>query len=317
MGRNFGHIVFESLAGLLVVGTGVLEDWYGRFDYAGDAISYLEMARLIRSGDWHAALNPYWSPGYPFILAGAESFFPSTPVGEWTAVHVVDLLLFVVTYLSFLFMLQTALDYAAAIQQQKEKREPAPNRTAIFVIGTSIFLLFQMLVGDVSRVSPDLLVGGMFYFITALTLGFFLNSCGKAAILLGLVMGLSYLLKAIFLPNLIIFFGVAVVLAWHRPRAEHRAVFSRLALALPVVALVTLPYIIALSSSVGHFTLGETGRLNYAWNVNPLPHWFIWLGSPDVNAVPNGQPLHPAFVMEKPPFFTFPGPYHDTYPPWF
>jgi hypothetical protein len=34
-----------------------------------DAVSYLDIAYSCLSGNWHALVHGYWSPGYPFLLA--------------------------------------------------------------------------------------------------------------------------------------------------------------------------------------------------------------------------------------------------------
>jgi len=82
-------LVLAFAVTLVVVGAASVEDWYGRFDYGPDAISYLEISKAISHGDWTLALSPYWSIGYPLVLSAMRRLFPEGPQGEWTAVHVV------------------------------------------------------------------------------------------------------------------------------------------------------------------------------------------------------------------------------------
>jgi hypothetical protein len=77
--------------------------------------------------------------------------------------------------------------------------------------------------------------------------------------------------------------------------------------------LMVLPYAAGLSWSYGHFTLGESGTLNYAFHVNYLPRWTNWQGEPGGY----GTPIHPTHqLMKDPDLFSFAEPYHNTYPPF-
>jgi len=76
---------------------------------------------------------------------------------------------------------------------------------------------------------------------------------------------------------------------------------------------VALPYVAAISKALGSFTLGESGSLNYAWNVNGLTRWIYWQGGP----AQLGMPIHPTLVWRNPSVFQFAEPFHVTYPPWF
>ena len=127
-------------------------------------------------------------------------------------------------------------------------------------------------------------------------------------------MGVGYLIKAIFLPISAFVFLTLALWCLTRSHAIRWPALSKLAWALPAMALLALPYIVALSKATGFFTIGETGKLNYAWCVNDLPRSTDWQGGPDEF----GVPLHPTqMVWKNPPVFTFATPFPVTYPPWF
>jgi hypothetical protein len=300
------------LAGFLVVAVlGAMEDWYGRFEYYGDAISYLEISRAITHGDWTLTFSPYWSLGYPLILVATRWMFPSGLEGEWTAIHVVNLLIFLAAYAGFLRLLKVSMSYLARVSG--EDAAGSSPRSA-YVLGTTIFILLQLLIKNVSQISPDLLVSCLFFLATTEGLIFALRPRRGTAVRLGLLMGLGYIAKAAFLPLSAMLFCVAALHVVTRPAGERMATFCKLAWALPAFALVALPYIVALSMNVGFFTLGETGSLNYAWSVNHLPSWTHWQGGPE----PLGRPIHPTqMVLTDPHVFVFAEPFHVTYPPWF
>ena len=299
---------------LIVVGFGTVEDWFGRTYYADDAIGYFDVSKAIDRGDCATALNPYWSIGYPTILSATRWMFPPGPYGEWTALHVVNLVIFLAIYLSFLYFLKAATIYTAKVNGDDDATAGNGWNGFIFVIGTSVFLLWQLMIGNASRLSPDPLVSGIFFLVTAAALHFYMRPSAKTAVVMGLLMGFGYLVKAVFLP---ISVGMLLVVFLHcltRSRSDRRPAITKLAWAIPVIAFVTLPYIIALSHAVGKFTLGESGSLNYAWNVNHLPHSCNWQGG----TAQFGVPFHPThLVLRDPPVFTFAEPFHVTYPPWY
>jgi hypothetical protein len=298
------------LAALVVVGLGWLDDWYGRFEYMTDGISYLDIAKAIHDGDWHLVFSPYWSIGYPLILAATRGLFPDGPQGEWTAAHVVNLIVFVATYLSFVYFLKVAQDFLTKISRVEN---PGAGFGFLVAIGTAFFLLLNLLVSTVERVNPDLLVTGVFLLSTALSLQFLVEQRFRTAVLLGLLLGFGYVVKAIFLP-LAGFILLAVGLVILRcPRAELPPTIAKSACVLAAMAVLAVPYIATNSITAGFFTLGETGSLNYAWNVNHLPGVVHWQGAPV-----QGTPVHPTqLVLASPHVYVFAEPFHVTYPPWF
>jgi hypothetical protein len=74
------------------------------------------------------------------------------------------------------------------------------------------------------------------------------------------------------------------------------------------------PYIAGMSWAQGHRTLGDSGPLNYVWNVDKLEPGGLWQGQPPRF----GTPLHPArMVSQMPHLYLFNGPFPVTFPPFF
>jgi hypothetical protein len=309
------HLFLGFIVALVVVGFGVVEDWFGRTYYAEDALSYLDVFRAIARGDWTLALSPQWSIGYPLILSAIRWIFPSGPEGEWTAIHVVNLVIFVATYVSFLYLLKVASMYAVKVNGNESTVTKSGGWNGfVFGIGTILFLLWQLLIGNVSRVSPDPLICCVFFLVTAACLHFFMRPSVKTAVIMGLLMGFGYVLKVAFLPTSVLMLLVVFLHGWIRSSTDRLSALSKLAWAAPCLALVALPYAAALSHAVGTFTFGQSGSLNYAWFVNHVPKQCDWQGGP----APLGTPIHPThLVLRKPPVFTFAEPFPVTYPPWY
>jgi hypothetical protein len=80
------------------------------------------------------------------------------------------------------------------------------------------------------------------------------------------------------------------------------------------VIITSAPFVAALSLQKGRFTLGETGRLNYGWEVLGAARSTHWQGEP-FNI---GRPKHPTTrVFSSPATYLFPLPVAGTYPPWY
>jgi len=92
----------------------------------------------------------------------------------------------------------------------------------------------------------------------------------------------------------------------------------RKALPLTLIAFLSFlclsgPFIFELSKSKGRFTVGESGKLNYAWKVNRVPQYTHWQGTPGF-----GKPEHPTRkIFEFPAIYEFGTPVGGTYPPWY
>jgi len=257
MNSKLKNLFLAFLIGSVVVGAAAVEDWYGKFNYGGDAIAYLDIAKALRHGDWTLALNPYWSIGYPMILAATRWMFPSDPHGEWTAIHVVNLVIFVLSYASFLHFLKVASAYLGMVESTGATRAADSGDWFVFSLGTSLFLLLQLFIANVSRVSPDPSVGCIFFLMMATSLRFYMQPRVTTAVLLGLLMGFGYILKAILLPISAIVFLVALLQSLTRSPADRLSAVSRLAWALPAMALLALPYAAACfhARCIGQFKL--------------------------------------------------------------
>jgi hypothetical protein len=311
MNQRIKGLFLGLVASLLVVGAGTVQDWFGRYEYGGDTIAYLDISKAICRGDWTLALSPYWGIGYPLIFSATRWMFPLGPQGEWLAIHVVNLVLFLATYGCFLYFIKVGLSYAAKVNGAKTG---GAGGGFIFTLGTAIFLLRELQRAGASRVNPDLLVSGVFFLMMAAFLHFCMNPRVQTAIFMGLLMGFGYLVKAAFLPISAALFLIAVLHSLTRSPSDRLPAITKLAWALPAMGLIAVPYIAAVSKVLGSFTLGESGGLNYAWNVNGLAHYFHWQGGPE----PFGTPIHPTqLLLRHPPVFQFAEPFHVTYPPWF
>jgi hypothetical protein len=302
---NWWYLSLHLFVGAVVMLAGALEGRYGKSELYGDDISYLDVANMIRAGDWRAALNPLWSIGYPLLLSVARRFFPTTMHGEMAAAFWLNLSIYFVAWIGFLWLLRVM---SQSLRRDLSEQRESSLSPFLLICAACIFVTVQTGVGRVSTIGPDLLVTCLFFFASGLALNVFSQATGGNSALWGAVLGLGFLCKAIFLSLSLLFLAIALVL-----KGRSRAVLSIVRTA-GVFLLLVIPYGVGLSWAYGRPTLGEAGALNYAFHVNHLSHWMGWQGGPGEL----GSPVHPVqLIYVRPPVFAFGEPFHVTYPPQF
>jgi hypothetical protein len=294
---------------LIILGFSVLlgafEGVYGRLRYSGDAISYLNVVRAIHSGDWRLALSAYWGLGYPLILSAATVPYSNSPEYEWVAVHCVNLCIFAVAFLCFHGLAWTMArftPFAISLENVKGQR--------FFLLAVSaLFLSIELSMDNVSRVGPDILVSCLVFVASRLLIRLIEEPNSRDAVALGGILGVGYVVKAIFLPLALIFGAVELIALLARPTWK-RCVLLTAASWL----IFAIPYVAGISWAAGGLTFGEAGPLNYAWNVNGLPAGGLWQGLPPEL----GKPIHPVeLVSQHPSVFLFGGKFPVSFPPFF
>jgi hypothetical protein len=294
-----------------------------------DGLSYLDIGtETLRNGP-SALVNGLWSPGYPALLSLALLLFRPAPHWEFPLVHLVNLFIFVLDLWAFHFFLQRWLSYEETLRPQNEAA-----RRYIVPFAFCVFLLFTLQDGGLRAVNPDLCVIAIVFLIAGISCRLALPGSGRLHyVALGLALGLGYYAKAPMLPLGLVL--VAGFLIYPPSRLVSR---RRLLLSMSVFLLTAAPLVALLSQRVGHLSLGEAGKLNYAWHVNGLQPYAGWTGSnqgqtfsslPVYGLLPppasasdaphlSGVPEHPPrTLMEKPFILEFASPVKGTFPLWY
>jgi hypothetical protein len=298
-----GQRKLNAWIALLVVGAaGAVESLYGRTQYLGDWLCYLNVSRAVTAHDWRSIFDPMWSPGYPILVGLVRLIFPATAAGEWYAICLLNWILFLAFYAAWQYLIREVIAQLSPTLASEE------DRPAILWTTTAIFLTFGLCFDQASRVSPDLMVSALFILASAQTLRLMRRPTAKAALVLGLILGAGCWTKGIFLAYSGIFL-CTLALGCLRRGIQWRVP----AVAFASFLLVFAPYAAATSWAYGRFTLGVTGEMNYAFHVNHLPHWTNWQGGP----AELGTPIHPTKpLIENLPAFGFAAPFRTTYPPY-
>ena len=303
----------KILGWLIIMLLGAIQAWATRFTISSeDGIAYLDIGDAYWRGDWSHAINGQWSPAYSVILGIVMKVFHPSSYWQFPLVKVVDFLIFVFTFGSFeLFLRRLRISDQTAHSQGV--KAPAVSDRAWWLLGYTLFAWFALKWVGVSSDTPDMLTaafvflsGGMVLHLKAPS-----NRWLHFAVL-GVVLGLGYLSKAVMFPLSLVFLTVAFASV-----GEFRKAIPLTALALIAFGLTSGPFISALSRAKGHYTYGEAGKLNYAWFINPgsfLVPDHHWQGGPEGS----GKPIHPTRkIFETPQAFEFGTPVGGTYPPWY
>src|SRR4051795_1245260 len=140
----YGREKFFNLADLLplkvtcwaiLVAAGLVQTWFLRHRLFSDGVSYLAIARNYAAGDWHAALNSYWSPLYSWLLAFLMVLLRPSSYWEVGLMHLVNLLAYLVALVGFELFL-----YRLTRLQQRLTGGRGVTEQTVRIAGYSTFL---------------------------------------------------------------------------------------------------------------------------------------------------------------------------------
>ncbi len=278
-----------AIAGwVIALALGLWQVWFGRFFIAGDGVSYLDMGDAYLRGDWATALNAYWSPFYAWLLGAALRVIRPGPAWEFAVVAGVNVAAYVFALASFqyfwmgLFRWRRTADGAWV-------GLPEPIWMAF---GFLIAMWMALSLITISNVTPDMVVAGFVFLATGLLVR--MQAGARSPMnwaVLGAVLGLGYLTKAPMFLLAFVFLGCSWFVA-----GRARLALPRVALAALIFAAIAGPYVGALSQAKGRFTFGDSGRINYAWDVHGVRR-LGWQGGPPGL----GTPTHPIRVIHDSP----------------
>jgi hypothetical protein len=294
---------------LVAIAVGSLHTWAAVTSQSmnADGISYLDIADAYMRGDWKTAINPVWSPMYSWILGPVMHVLNPPMRWEFPVVHLVNFVIYLGTLVCFEFFWRQLWRYKeikmAEASSESDVTLPA---WAWLALGYFLFMFSSLYLIEIWAVTPDMLMAAFVYLaaglIVRIRMGF---STWRAFFLLGVVLGLSYLTKAVMFPLSFICLGVSLFSVGNIRRSAPRAL-----VALLVFLLFSMPFMAIVSVVKGELTFGDAGTITYARYINrvPYPHW---QGAPPGN----GTPEHPSRrIFDTPPIYEFGTPIGGTYP---
>jgi hypothetical protein len=301
-------ISIERWCLIVCLALGTVQAWILRYSMISDGVSYLDIGDAYFRGDWKAAINAYWSPVYSWCLGLALYLFKPSIWWEFVTVHLVNLAIYVGALFCFRFFLHSVLRSLREGRSTDAKDYVALPEDALVILGYSLFLWCVLVLIELGRVTPDLLVAGIVFLMAGYLVELRRNGSYAKFALFGALAGLAYLAKTIMFP---VGFGFLAILLFSG-KISKRRIFGLL-LSAGVFLMVCSPFIFVLCKTKGRFTYGDSGRLAYANCVSPGTAQVDWQGEP----AGSGIPVHPTRkILESPPVFEFGEPIRGTYPPW-
>jgi hypothetical protein len=281
----------------------LIDAWGNRYDLNPDGISYIELARAVATGGPHAAVNGYWSPGYPLLIAPVVALVRSGWSVLIPLLHAVNVVL---------CSLAVVL-YVAVLQRLARPWQDDDNPVGRYATAAGIACGTAVAIESIGfgLLTPDIAV--MLMVVATAECAITLDESGSAMmpfIAFGAILGAGYWIKGILLPLDVLLLALLILMP---PRVERARM--KLGVAGVVFALVCAPLIANVSGRLGRVTVGDVGRLNYAWAVDGVMPFIGWQGD---SAPRFGVPSHPPRTLwPHPRTIEFATPVSGTYPLWY
>jgi hypothetical protein len=228
-------------------------------DFAtADAISYLDISYSCLAGNWHALVNGWWSPAFPFLLTLWLKIFNPSPFREAVVLHLFSFASLVVALAIFEYFMRTFLVFRKRVLAGDQNSEQPVPDDWIWIVGYSLFFWISTFLTPPSLEQPDILVFILYLLAAAVSMQLLLEpQKWSRYFLLGLVLGAGYLTKSVMFPLASVFYGA---LCFHKDRLQ---MLPKLIFSVIIFAAVCSPFALALSKSKGRFTFGDVGVMAY------------------------------------------------------
>jgi hypothetical protein len=287
---------------------GFLQAWASRFTIANDCISFLDEGEACLRGEWKMAINGYYFPLWGLLLAGTLRAVKPSPYWEYFVVHMAAFAVFLFSAGCFEFFLAALLRHRSALALRRGG-QVAWGAWVWRTIAYALFLWGSLALIGADETNPDMLVAALMYLAAGILLRIREGWNGPLAFLaLGAVLAAAYLTKAAMFPVAL----VTLAVAGFAGRTGRRSALKAL-LGFAAFALLSGPFVLALSRDRGRLDWGDSGRLAYEWIVNGAPSRH-WQGRP----AENGRPLHPTRqLLARPALYEFDRSGGATYPLWY
>lgn len=303
---------------LLLVPIGWLATKYEPFQVDGDAVSYMDIADLLHAHHWAGAVNGYWHPLYPALLACAQAVLHPTRWNELGAYYVANYAVFLLQIAAMLLFVFALAKLRARMIAHGGTTDPLLSRTALSLIGLALVVIAAQRELSMGKIRPDALLQGLMLLAFAMLMQALATESLVYAPLMGLFFGLAYLTKSFAFVIALLSIAVMVVFqAWVQRRKLPRVIAGG-ALALVVFGAVAGPYVAALSKQKGRFDFGDSGALNYAWYSGGVEkmHLEPWMKSSFGPATV--KLVHPEKqLLTSPGIYSYRAEPYGTYPDWF
>ena len=285
---------------LLAVTLAGLQAWDYRFQtFLGDCVSYFDMARTAYHGNPDVLINGTWCPLYPALIGLVFFLFNPPTLWVYLWVHALNVVLFLVTLGAFEFFFRQLVRQRLPVTDCPSGYTHIAGSTllcASYLAFISMSLCFLGVNLDV----PDMIVNACTFAAAGLLIKASVHQHWRDYAALGAVCAIGFLGKTVFGPlSVLVAFCITVQSCPIERKLRHLSAF------VIVFLLLAAPFVIALSDKLGHFSLGEIGKITYAETI----------GQQYNSLHPQGAELKhpPAKIYSRPPVYYFDLPGGGTY----
>src|SRR6201992_4251943 len=206
---------------LLLVPIGWLAMKYEPFLLDGDAVSYMDIADLLHAHRWAGAVNGYWDPVYPAVLAFAQILFHPTRWNEIPAYYAANYAIFLLELIAMVLFV-CALDRLRT-RTLSSSTPPLLSREALALLGCALIVIASQRELAIGFVRPDALLQALMLLAFAMMLHALATESLIYAPLRGLFFGLAYLTKSFAFVVALLSIGVmASIELWVQRRSFFR-----------------------------------------------------------------------------------------------
>jgi hypothetical protein len=269
-----------------------------------DGIGYLDLGDAFFLHKWFDVVNGYWSPLYASLLGLALFIVKPSRWWEFPTAHVVNFILFLFSLACFEFLLRSLRQDLR--DNARDENLQGLTEPSLLAFSYAIFLWTSLELITVWDLAPDMCLAAFIYLAAGLLLRIRRRFSVRLSIVLGVVLGLAYLTKAIMFPLSLVFILIGLF-------CIQRQAMARYLFTVTLTFLVICgPWLMALSHAKGRLDFGDSGRLAYSALVAPGGRLLNWQGQPPGS----GVPIHTTRrIFENPPVYEFSNPVGGTYPP--
>jgi hypothetical protein len=238
----------------------VIQALAARHSFDADGIAYQNIADACLRGEWHSLINGYWSPGYPFLLALWFKLFHPVSYHVPLTVRWFGVVSVIFSLFAFEIFVSAFLMFRKRVSSDDQQTAGPISDDLIRIMSYVFFLWITVFMVPASLDHPDIWMFAFYLLASAFCLRVSADSAAPwwQFALLGLALGLAYLVKAIMLPLAFCFFAALLF-----QKGFSRQPLTKLAIAVAAFLIVSLPFVTALSLSKGRLTYGDAGAINY------------------------------------------------------
>lgn len=227
----------------------VLVGWSDYYNIDPDGLSYIGIARLLKLGAWHDAVNAFWGPMISWLIA-----LLSIPLPELLATRLITALSSVAVVLVSWLIVKSVL------------HDDGLRRIAIITI-----MFMPLLIKTNAKITPDLLLSIFVLLAFYYGMKFIERAEYKSAALAGLSWGLAYYAKSFGFVFAWLFFMLLWLLSVLPFDGKKLIAVSKpLVIGLGVFIIVSMPWMTAIHHKYGLWMSGSAGKCNLFYE-KPYP----------------------------------------------